>query len=256
MTTGIPDTTSLSSLPEALRTFHHHLPLAGAPPNALLTISNDQLIWLVSAIRDTPVPVTERPLDEWRTLLSLLKPHWIFALLSSHVRTWPADCRPPAEVMAFLEGGLLQAGARSLVAGRQIQRIAGTLQDAGIPVLLLKGPALARTLYPDMALRQSSDIDLLVQPQNIPATEDILGTLGYSCPDRIFRTSRHSCHHETFLPGGPGIPVELHWEADNAYNLFPDGWLDAAFSRRIPIPPAGTCSSPHSGWVGRCGARR
>ena len=41
------------------------------------------------------------------------------------------------------------------------------LEAAGIPSALLKGPALARTVYPDPALRQSVDIDLLVRPGDV-----------------------------------------------------------------------------------------
>jgi|Tabmets5t2r1_1033131.scaffolds.fasta_scaffold00014_13 hypothetical protein len=51
---------------------------------------------------------------------------------------------------------------------------------AGVDALLLKGPALARTLYTPVEHRGYSDVDLLVAPADIPMAERILGELGYT----------------------------------------------------------------------------
>jgi len=37
----------------------------------------------------------------------------------------------------------------------------------GIDLIVLKGPALARTYYPDPVTRSSDDIDLLVKPDDL-----------------------------------------------------------------------------------------
>ncbi|MCX6688455.1 MAG: nucleotidyltransferase family protein, partial [Methanoregula sp.] len=223
------------SLPERLREFHEHLPLSGDPPNALLSLSDDLLCYLIAAIRNTPCSPPDLSPDDWQNLLTLLRPYMIFPLITSHLRNWPEECQPPQKIMDYLNRVFLYAVARNLLAGRQIQAVTDALKGAGIPVILLKGHALARTVYPDPALRQSSDIDLLVQPHNIPASEEVLEKLGYVCPAKIFHISQYEHHHETFSPPGKGLPIELHWVTDNAFDLFPDGWLDDAFSRRISI---------------------
>ncbi|MCX6690577.1 MAG: nucleotidyltransferase family protein, partial [Methanoregula sp.] len=87
----------------------------------------------------------------------------------------------------------------------------------------------------DPAQRQSSDIDLLVQPHNLPAAEEVLEKLRYVCSAKTFCISQYDHNHETFSPPGKGLHIELHWVTDNVFNLFPKGWLDDAFSRRIPI---------------------
>jgi hypothetical protein len=124
---------------------------------------------------------------------------------------------------------------RNLRAGRQIQVVTDALKDANIPVILMKGPALARTVYPDPALRQSNDIDLLVQPQNLPAAEAVLEKLGYGCSVKSFHISQDEHYHEVFSPPDNGLLIELHWAICDAIVLFPGFWLDDAFSRRIPI---------------------
>ena len=223
------------SLSDVLRKFHGHLPLAGDPPNALLSLSDDFLTYLIAAIRNVPCPPPDLSPADWHRFLVLLQPHSIVPLIAFHIRTWPEEFQPPQEIREYLNRIFLVASARNLLAGRQIQSVTDALKDAGIPVILLKGHALARTVYPDPALRQSSDIDLLVQPHNIPAAEEILEKLGYVCHAKIFHTSRFADHDEVFSPPGKGLNIELHWAADNEYNLFPEGWLDDAFSRRIPV---------------------
>jgi hypothetical protein len=220
---------------DVLRTFHKELPLAGDPPNALLTLSDDLLSYLIAAIRNTPRSPPDLSLDDWHNFLTLLEPHGIFPLIAFHVRTWPEECRPPQEIMKDLDRLFVLGAARNLRAGRQIQLVTDALKDANIPVILLKGPALARTVYPDPALRQSNDIDLLVQPQNLPAAEEILEKLGYVCPAKLFHISQHAYNNETFSAPGRGLAIELHWVVDYMYDLFPKTWLNDAFLRRIHI---------------------
>ena len=224
-----------SSLPARLREFHERLPLAGSPPNALLSLPDDRILYLAAVLRDTPVPAPALSLDEWRAFRDLLKPHGVFPLLAYRLRSWPEDCRPPKEVMDFLNRVFLYAAARTMKAGRQIQEVVDALEGAGIESVLLKGPALARTVYPDPALRQSGDIDLLVRPGDVLAAEEVLEGLGYVSPMKEFHVSQHTYHHQVFEPPGNGMPVELHWSLDFELNLFPHGWIEEALGRRIPI---------------------
>ncbi len=170
-TTAVQGTPPDPSLPARLREFHERLPLAGDPPNALLSLPDDRLLYLAAVLRDTPVPAPALSLDDWREFRDLLVPHGVFPLLAYRLRAWPEDCRPPEEVMAWLNRVYLYAAARTMRAGRQIQTVVDALEGAGIPSVLLKGPALARTVYPDPALRQSVDIDLLVRPGDVLAAE-------------------------------------------------------------------------------------
>ena len=221
-------------LPDLLRNFHKDLPLEGDPPNALLSLPDDQLMYLIAVIRNIPRNPPDLSLSDWHAFLSRVQPHGIFPLLAFHLRNWPDDCRPPREIMEYLNRIFLRAARRSLLAGRQIQAVTSALKDAGIPVILMKGHALARTVYPDPALRQSSDIDLLVQPHNLTAAEEVMEKLGYVCPAKTHDLS-FEIHHDVYAPPGEGLRVELHWVTDRAFDMVPPGWLDEVFSRRIPI---------------------
>jgi hypothetical protein len=227
------------SLPGRLREFHERLPLAGDPPNAVLSLPDDRILYLAAILRDTPVPAPALSLEEWQAFLDHLRPHGVYPLIAYRLRSWPEDCRPPAKVMAWLNRVFLYAAARTMRAGRQIQEVVDALEEAGIPSVLLKGPALARTVYPDPALRQSVDIDLLVRPADVPAAEAVLEGLGYSCPTKYFHLTPTASNNETFGADDGRMPVELHWRLDFALDLSPGTYLEGVISRRVPVESDG-----------------
>lgn len=67
----------------------------------------------------------------------------------------------PEALREGLSRGAREAAQASLHRDAQLRRIASCLADVGIKSLLLKGPAFARSLYPEPHLRMSGDIDLL-----------------------------------------------------------------------------------------------
>jgi hypothetical protein len=222
------------ALPERLRAFHQKLPLEGDPPNALLSVSDDWLLYLVAILRDSPLPAPPLSLSEWKEFCDLLVPHRVFPLLAYRLRAWPPECRPPGKVMDVLDRTLLFSAALSVRAGREIQAVVDALGAAGIPSVLLKGPALARTVYPDPALRQSNDIDLLVRPADRIGAEEVLERLGYQGRRRVPQGELYAYHRRFSAPGN-GHTVELHWSLDCEYHLVPDGWADRAIGRRTRL---------------------
>jgi hypothetical protein len=78
-------------------------------------------------------------------------------------------------------------------------------EAAGVESLLLKGPAMARLLYPDGHLRPYSDVDLLVPPSQLACAEDCLRRM--AC--RPFQDPSPHARTWTSPPGAPGH-VDLH----------------------------------------------
>ena len=70
---------------------------------------------------------------------------------------------------------------RNVLLEQELFRIISYFKELNIPVIPLKGPILARYLYNDLALRQTScDLDLLVRHETIEKTKEKLAELGYS----------------------------------------------------------------------------
>jgi len=111
---------------------------------------------------------------------------------------------------------LLEAAAVELVA---------CLESAGLPVLLLKGPALTARLYRPGEHRACTDVDVLLAPDNRRAAGAVLSNVGYEN-----LSEREGVHDlvgilsaETwFRPYG--VPVDLHWQLPGCQAPWQDVW--------------------------------
>lgn len=119
------------------------------------------------------------PAINWNVLIHRLVFGRLAALAQHHFSRLPADALPPQQRAVF---ALLAADNRSRnrIMYDTLQTIAAAAASAGIPVLVLKGFAVATTLYPDPALRSSFDIDILVHARDTVPMHRILLQLGFS----------------------------------------------------------------------------
>lgn len=102
----------------------------------------------------------------------------------------------------------------TLLADTVTARTVTELRAAGIPVLLLKGPSLARWLYGDGAFRPYADTDLLVPASREAQAMEVLGSLGFvdlkagvPLADLPLDHARTLVHR---LPSGVQEVVDLH----------------------------------------------
>jgi len=217
---------------------HHTCRLAGNVENELLTLPESLISWLVMLLRQKPCPAPECPEEDWDRLLELLRSHWITATLYWYIRQIPDECQPPEAVMNRLHDAWIHAVLQTMKGGMQIKKVIGALENEGIPVLLLKGPALGRTVYPSSAMRQGSDIDMLISMQDMKRCERVMADLGYHCPVRTADHSSDTAHHQNFHPAskktGPFV-IEMHWRLDCRFGLMPDDFIEEIFSRSIRV---------------------
>jgi hypothetical protein len=125
-----------------------------------------------------------------------------------------------------------------MVFGAEAVRLAALLENAGIGVLVFKGPAVSWTLYDDPALREMTDLDLLVRPRDARRAYGLLISEGYQ-PDYpgIHWTFLQSHNNEAPLRRGE-VVVDLHWETSPG-NFRPARDHDAAWTRGRRVPVAG-----------------
>jgi len=120
---------------------------------------------------------------------------------------------------------------RSAVLLTELAAVLDRLARAGVPVLLLKGAALAETLYGDPALRPLCDLDLLVHETAIGLASAVLTAGGYSMARPAARPGATRIWGNELLfskPGLVGIQVELHWRVlDSPFGQqrLPLGWF-------------------------------
>lgn len=69
---------------------------------------------------------------------------------------------------------LTSAALRSLEGDRQSAALVRSMEDGGVPCMLLKGAAVARWLYPAGTTRPTGDVDLLVPPSYWDTAAEVL----------------------------------------------------------------------------------
>lgn len=94
-------------------------------------------------------------------------------------------------------------------------RVLRELRGDGIDVILLKGAALAETVYGDIALRPMSDVDLLAQPGDVSAIMQRLARAGYVTPVDLASRASLPVEYENEIavskPGDGPYRFDVHW---------------------------------------------
>lgn len=104
----------------------------------------------------------------------------------------------------------------------EIARMRDTLENGKIDFVLLKG-AVIRELYPEGWMRTSSDIDILVRPQDLDRAEELLLT------KLEYKKGIEGTHDRSFHSEG-GVHVELHFtliegeRANLARDVLAEAW--------------------------------
>ncbi|NOZ29697.1 MAG: nucleotidyltransferase family protein [Chloroflexi bacterium] len=181
---------------------------------------------LVLTERADLVPWSSFGPEHYERLLTIAREEGVAPLLYWSLREsgcldhWPED----------LQWGLARrhyaTAAHNTLIYQELERIASAFQDelsaddqaltadGRLPIVVLKGAALASTVYPSVALRPLSDLDLLVPRAFMEAAMRAMRSLGYEerIPEVSPGINRLIGHHVRLL-GGPqeNVVVELHW---------------------------------------------
>lgn len=130
-----------------------------------------------------------------------------------------------------------QARAHYALRVHALERISQALQQAGLTAMLVKGAAMALSVYPKPWHREMGDIDLLVRPDDLASAVAVLEQLGgerVSYEGRRF-SGKMVAEREFVLPMGKmAWSVDLHTRMDKLVGR-PIPYT-ALFGRGEPVP--------------------
>ena len=155
--------------------------------------------------------------------IGALRFHGVLATLAPQLRQIPGV---PVGLVAAAELARRHQAMRSLQAAADLRVVRSCLARAEVPWLIAKGPAVARSLYPETSLREYSDLDVLVQPERMQDTLDALLGAGASLIDRNWPLIAAGLRGEITLLLPHGSPLDLHWSLIN----------DPVNRRRVDLP--------------------
>ena len=171
---------------------------------------------------------TSRTSEIGARIKSLLKEEldWEYLLLTAHVHGmapllyWHLDAaRPegvPEDAFDRLQRHFRANSLQNLFLAGELVRLLKVFGAHGVPAVPYKGPALAASVYGNLALRQFIDLDVIVHRRDVPTAKELLVSLGYRPQYRLTPAQ------EAALLGSRGTyvftrcdeksTVELHWE--------------------------------------------
>lgn len=152
---------------------------------------------------------------DWNWISRAAQRHGLLPLLYSHLHGAAADLVPPHVLRSLREAFMVNAAATLELAG-ELQQVCKLFAEHNILAVPYKGPALAASLYGNISLRQSGDLDLLLPKADIVPARELLLTRGYrlrhelsaGAAEHLLRTKYHEVLDRN--SSRPAM-VELHW---------------------------------------------
>jgi hypothetical protein len=138
----------------------------------------------------------------WNYILENANDNRITTLLYYNLQKFDNDL-VPVEVMEQFQKTYKAILARNIIAFNELKQILKSFSEAQIETILLKGVALAETVYPDIALRPFGDIDLLIHKNDLYKLKPKLLQFGYELlesPDKAIKFIKKD-----------GISLDIHW---------------------------------------------
>jgi hypothetical protein len=174
--------------------------------------------WPPSQSRDATVRAVAAGVSDWNRFLSEVKRQRVIGLV--HAALFSAGIELPPAIAEELASRARRIVRRNLILTGEAVRLQQLLSSAGIPVLVLKGAALAQLAYGSLDIKQTRDLDLLVPPDRAEAALQILERDGFvlDAPAKhLSGTQRRAliqyAREVEIVRRGRKLRVELQWRA-------------------------------------------
>ena len=155
---------------------------------------------------------------DWDYLLQISKAHGLAPLLYYHLHRIDYEHRIPQPIIDQLHNIYYSNLARNILLYDESSRVLKSFEEKGIPVVALKGIALAELVYKNVALRPMADVDLLIQKRTLPETMKTLFKLGFEILPQEKRTTikymneSHFVKRQENLKHLPSLIINIHWD--------------------------------------------
>jgi hypothetical protein len=158
----------------------------------------------------------------WEEMVEAASRHGVAPLLFRNLEGLGATGNVAPERLHPLRQAYVRASFRNQTHYASIAEILRRFMGDRLEIILLKGAALARTVYHDPALRPFADIDLLVPEKRIDDAKETLLGLDYEIAHELLSEEFNRKYHNN-LPFVRRLPqpvhVELHWRLSDPFSL-------------------------------------
>lgn len=160
---------------------------------------------------------------DWHFLIQLATKHGVVPLLYTNLKAICPEAVPASALNTLQRIFQITAQRNMLLAG-ELVRVLGCLSQHEIVAVPYKGPALAQSIYGNIALRPSSDLDIIVQQQDVLKVKQLLISLGYrpkvemTYAQELAYLDSKTEHTYDFFHQDKKTTIELHWRIEPKYS--------------------------------------
>lgn len=170
--------------------------------------------------RSRIIEIEKNGLD-WGYFLKEARNNGIPAIIYSKLNDNKAELlNIPSDIFEELKRDFYLNAAKNTLIFNDLRRVLESFNKTGVPVIALKGAALAEKVYNNIALRPMSDIDLLVKKEDLLCLDEQLKILGYWPSDRAVNDIDFTSTYLTTLDyrssSKNSIPLHIHWHFVNS----------------------------------------
>jgi hypothetical protein len=161
---------------------------------------------------------------DWRPFATACDFHHLAPFVFCRLRSLAGD-RVPAGLVEHLRARFYEISANNYRLAKKLVDLTSLLRSHDVPVLAYKGPALAMALYRDLALRQYTDLDVVVRKEHLLKALGVMSHCGFEIVPTLGRPQMlpYLCRPENprHLAGAEEIPfrapdktyfVDVHWQ--------------------------------------------
>jgi hypothetical protein len=125
----------------------------------------------------------------------------------------------PVDAIGGLQREFYGNAVRNLHLARELVRVTALLERGGVEALAIKGPALAMAAYGAVAMRQFTDLDLLVRRSEAPRAVELLFSEGYAprAGYELADLGRPGAFEISLARAGALSEIDLHWRLTPPY---------------------------------------
>jgi len=152
---------------------------------------------------------------DWQLFLAIVEQHRIYPPVCRNLKKMAA-ASVKIPIMDKLEQLSRNYAMQALKLTGNLIFITNLLESNQIKVISLKGPLLSQSIYGNVALRTSRDLDFLIDIQDLDRTMDLFVAEGYLIEHfngELTAKKKHyiikTNHHFAFIKNG--LTVEIHW---------------------------------------------
>ncbi|HVH25700.1 MAG TPA: nucleotidyltransferase family protein [Vicinamibacterales bacterium] len=198
------------------------------------SLSPEWRLLLLACVAPQPASAAGRRLEQqagdgaldWDRVVDCAGEHDIGPLAYHGLQPFAISGDRAQAVLAKLKAQYFASAMRNALLYRELKDLLRALGRRNRPVILLKGAALAATVYRNAALRPMGDVDLLIRRDDLSEVEKLFEDFGYILDDgHRLRNEWYRAHHYhlTFQKrlGNPfTMCCEIHWRIDRPGSRF------------------------------------